>query len=110
VRDAVRESDTLIYAMGAWGTGKDSNYSDQEVLTVMARESGGGLVPMLPATPRAFAEKIVTDLRNRYLLGYSPTDPAKDGRYHRLEVKLSPPKGLPKLRAHWKTGYYAATQ
>jgi Ca-activated chloride channel family protein len=106
VRNAVRESDALIYCIGIWGSGMDSNYGDQEVLKVMAKESGGG---MMAGSPKEFAEKIVTDLRNRYLLGYSPTDPAKDGRYHRLEVKLSPPKGLPKLRVHWKTGYYAAT-
>jgi Ca-activated chloride channel homolog len=109
VRNAVRESDALIYSIGIWGAGKDSNYGDQDVLKVMARESGGGLF-LMNGSPKDFAEKIVTDLRNRYLLGYSPTDPAQDGRYHRVEVKLAPPKGLPKLRAHWKTGYYAPAQ
>jgi Ca-activated chloride channel homolog len=107
VRNAVRESDALIYSIGIWGSGLDSNYGDQEVLKAMAKESGGGL---MAGSPKDFAERIVTDLRNRYLLGYSPTEAAKDGRYHRLEVKVTPPRGLPKLRAHWKTGYYAATQ
>jgi hypothetical protein len=31
-------------------------------------------------------------------------------RGHLPEVKPEPPKGLPKVRAHWKAGYYAATQ
>jgi Ca-activated chloride channel homolog len=106
VRNAVRESDVLIYSIGIWGTKKDAAYGD--VLEVMAKASGGGL--FAAGTPKEFAEKIVTDLRNRYLLGYSPTDPAKDGRFHRLEVKVTPPKGLPKLRVHWKTGYYATAQ
>lgn len=106
-RDAVRESDTLIYALGRWGTAENSLFRFREVLRVLTQDSGGLLIN---GTPRQFAEKIVTDLRNRYLLGFSPTDATRDGRLHRLEVKLAPPNGLPQLRAHWKTGYYAATQ
>jgi Ca-activated chloride channel family protein len=110
VRNAIRETDTLIYAIGVFGTGAGSIYSDQEVLKTVTKESGGRLFPTNGMPISDFAEKIITDLRNRYVLGYSPTDPTKDGRYHHLEVKLAPPKGLPKLTAHWKTGYYAATE
>ena len=110
VASAIRETDTLIYAIGVFGNGMGSNYSDQEVLKTMTKESGGRLFPTMGMPIADFAEKIITDLRNRYVLGYAPTNAAKDGRYHRLEVKLAPPKGLPKLSAHWKTGYYAATE
>jgi Ca-activated chloride channel family protein len=107
VRNAIRETDTLIYAIGVFGNGMGSNYSDQQVLSTMTKESGGRLFPTMGMPIADFADKIITDLRNRYVLGYAPTNAAKDGRYHRLEVKLAPPKGLPKLSAHWKTGYYA---
>ena len=107
VRNLVRESDTLIYTMGRWGTAENSHYRDREVLKAVTHESGG---LAMNGTPNEFAEKVVTDLRNRYLLGFSPSDATTDGSYHRLEVKLAPPKGLPKLRAHWKTGYYAASR
>jgi hypothetical protein len=54
------------------------------------------------------AQKIGIELRNRYVLGYSPgAPPPRDGRYHRIVVKVNPPRGLPKLRAHWRLGYYA---
>jgi VWFA-related protein len=110
VKNAIRETDTLIYAIGVFGNGAGSNYSDQQVLKTMTQESGGRLFPTNGMPVADFADKIITDLRNRYVLGYAPTNPAKDGRYHRLDVKLAPPKGLPKLSAHWKTGYYAATE
>jgi VWFA-related protein len=110
VKNAIRETDTLIYAIGVFGNGAGSNYSDQQVLKTMTSESGGRLFPTMGMPIADFADKIITDLRNRYVLGYSPTNAAKDGRYHRLEVKLSPPKGLPKLSPHWKTGYYAPTE
>ena len=110
VVNATRETDTLIYAIGVFGTGAGSNYSDQEVLKSLTKATGGRMFPTNGLPIQDFADKIVTDLRNRYVLGYAPTNPAKDGRFHHVEIKLAPPKGLPKLSAHWKTGYYAPTE
>lgn len=110
VLNGIKESDVLIYAIGAFGNGAGSNYGDQVLLTDLTKTSGGRLFPLRGQPLRDFADKVIIDLRNRYVLGYQPTNPAKDGKYHRLEVKLAPPKGLGKLSAHWKTGYYAATQ
>ena len=60
---------------------------------------------------RAVASNWITiDLRNRYLLGYVPSDRERNGRYHLVEVKMVPPKGLPPVKAHWRTGYYAPTE
>jgi Ca-activated chloride channel family protein len=53
------------------------------------------------------AQKIAIELRNRYVLGYVPHDQKRDGHYHRIEVRVAPPRGLPKLVAHWRLGYYA---
>jgi hypothetical protein len=53
------------------------------------------------------AKKIGIELRNRYILGYSPENQVRDGKYHHVEVKVVPPRGLPKLQAHWRVGYNA---
>jgi Ca-activated chloride channel homolog len=53
------------------------------------------------------AAKIIIELRNRYVLGYTPTNAARDGQYRKVELKLKPPRGLPKLNAQWRRGYYA---
>lgn len=110
VMNIIKESDVLIYAIGAFGSGAGSNYSDQVLLRDLTKVSGGRLFPLRGQPLRDFADKVIIDLRNRYVLGFQPTNPAKDGKYHRLEVKLAPPRGLGRLSAHWKTGYYAATQ
>jgi Ca-activated chloride channel homolog len=110
VLTAIKESDVLIYGIGIFGNGAGSNYSDQTLMKDLTKLSGGRLYPLSGLPLKEFADKVVIDLRNRYMLGYSPTNPAKDGKYHRLEVKLVPPKGLPKISAHWKTGYYAPGQ
>jgi hypothetical protein len=56
------------------------------------------------------ARAISLELRNRYVLGFSPRNPQRDGRYHRLQVKIISPRGMPRLSAHWRTGYYAPMQ
>ena len=58
----------------------------------------------------ASIDRIGIDLRNRYILGYAPPNQVRDGRYHRVEVRLAPPRGLPKLRAHWRLGYFAPVE
>jgi Ca-activated chloride channel homolog len=110
VKNAIVESDVLIYAIGTFGNGMGSNYSDQVVLRNMTEQTGGRMFPGVGMSLGDFADKIVIDLRNRYMLGYNPSDAKRDGRYHHISVKLDPPRGLPKLQTHWRTGYYAPSE
>ena len=52
--------------------------------------------------------KIAVGLRNRYVLAFTPINQDRDGAYHRLQVELVPPHGLPPLRVHARSGYYGA--
>jgi Ca-activated chloride channel family protein len=110
VKNAIVESDVLIYAIGTFGNGMGSNYSDQVLLKNLTEQTGGRMFPAVGMQLQDFADKIVIDLRNRYMLGYTPADAARDGRYHHVTVKLDPPRGLPKLKVHWRTGYYAPSE
>jgi len=56
------------------------------------------------------ATKIGIELRNQYVLGYRPKKPVHDGKWHKIKVKLIPPKGLPPLHVYAKTGYYAPSE
>ena len=110
LKNYIQESDVLIYAIGTFGNGMGSNYSDQFVLRMMTEETGGRLFAAGRISLADFADKIVIDLRNRYMLGYMPKDATRDGRYHHITVKLASPRGLPKLQAHWRRGYYAPSR
>jgi Ca-activated chloride channel homolog len=110
VQDVVRESDVLIYAIGVFGGGTTPEEAyGPGLLGHIAESTGGRLYEAIPADLPDIARKIGVDLRNRYVLGYSPANQPRDGRYHRVEVRVVPPRGLPKLQAHWRTGYYAAS-
>jgi Ca-activated chloride channel family protein len=107
----VRESDVLIFTIGIFGSGEGAAYDRHSLLGQISDDSGGRVFPAAGMPLADFAQKIITDLRNRYVLGFSPKDKTRDGRYHRVEVKLVPPRGLPpKLNVHWRSGYYAPSQ
>ncbi|HLK64909.1 MAG TPA: VWA domain-containing protein [Bryobacteraceae bacterium] len=112
VRNLVRESDTLIYAIGIYEpfgarTRTPEESSGPGLLSDLAEQTGGRSFPADTSELPDIAAKIGVELRNRYVLGYTPTSNQRDGRYHRVQVKMVPPHGLPPLKAFWRLGYYA---
>lgn len=110
VKNALRETDTLIYAIGLFGSGAGSAYDGPVLMKGLVEQTGGRVFPQNGMRIADFADKIITDLRNRYVISYSPTNAARDGRLHRVEVKLVPPKGLPPLHVHWRTQYVSPAE
>jgi Ca-activated chloride channel family protein len=109
---AVREGDVLIYAIGIDSGNSDSNSRMQDVsgsafLREITKQSGGRLIEIqkLKQLPEA-ASRIGEWLHRQYVLGYAPNNSAHNGGYHRIQLKLSKPKGFPRLYAFWRLGYY----
>jgi Ca-activated chloride channel family protein len=109
LQNALRETDALLYAIGP---PPDSRSGDDNggLLKHLAELTGGRLIMIGGSDLADLAQKIIIDLRNRYVLSYSPQDTSRDGKYHAIQVQLIPPKGLGKLTVHYRTGYYAPTQ
>ena len=111
VRNAVKESDVQIYAIGI----VSSYYSDfaqgrsgRAVLEEMTEITGGkAYFPNSVYELEDICTKIAIELKNQYILGYSSTNPSKDGRWRKIKVKLNAPKGLPTLSVRAKSGYFA---
>jgi Ca-activated chloride channel homolog len=116
VRNLVRENDVLFYAIGIYEPYSSRGRTPEELagpglLNEFAEQTGGRHFPVEDAGELPdIAAKISVELRNRYVLGYSPTDKQRDGRYHHVQVKLAQPHGLPPLRAYWRLGYFAPTE
>jgi Ca-activated chloride channel family protein len=51
--------------------------------------------------------RIARDIRNQYVLGYYPSNRARDGRFRRVRVSIQSPRGYKKLTARHRPGYYA---
>lgn len=116
IRNLVRESDVQIYAIGIFEPVSSRGRTAEELsgpslLGEMAEQTGGRHFPVenLNDLPD-IAAKIGVELRSQYIIGYSPSNLQRDGKYRRVEVKLVQPRGLPPLRAYYRTGYYAPAQ
>jgi Ca-activated chloride channel family protein len=116
LRNAMRESDVQIYVIGIYEQVDLRDRTPEEehgpdLLAALARETGGRAfeVTNLADLPDV-AAKIGMELRNEYVLYYSPHNLARDGKYRRVQVKLVKKAGLPLLSPTFRTGYYAPAQ
>src|SRR2546427_12944111 len=113
IKSTVKEADLLMYAIGIY----DRYMSTPEeqlgpaLLSELTELTGGRAFTIdNPNDLADVATKIGIELRNQYVLGYRPKNPAHDGKWRKIKVKLIAPKGLPPLRVYAKTGYYAPSQ
>ncbi len=115
IKELVKEADVQIYAIGIYNVygarGTPEELAGPGLLTELAETTGGRqfAVDNINELPDV-AGKIGVELRNQYILGYSPQNLSKDGKWRKIKVKLNPPRGLPQLHVYAKTGYYAPTQ
>ena len=113
IKNLVREADVQVYAIGIFesiaGRGRTAEeLSGPGLLSDIAESTGGRHFPVenLNELPDV-AAKIGIELRNQYVLGYTPARQEKDGKYRKVQVKLQQPRGLPPLKAFYRLGYYA---
>jgi len=109
LRNQLKESDVITYAVGvAEGNAADLTLSGEEVLTDIAKVSGGKYFhPKTQEEMYDVFERIALELRHQYAIGYKPSNFTTDGKWHRLKVKVAPPVGLPRLFLRYRDGYYA---
>jgi VWFA-related protein len=91
--DAARRGDVVIYAVLSGGGGR--------IARTLADETGGGVLTAdaPDQLPGQFA-RVLSEFRQRYLLGYVPTGVARGG-WHRIDVRV---KGRA-LRVKARSGY-----
>ena len=110
IKKLVKEADVQIYAIGIYDPyfQTDEERRGPLLLTDITELTGGREFTVGdPEELADVATKISIELRNEYLIGYRPTSEPHDGKWHKVKVKLVPPKGLPQMQVHSKVGYYA---
>ena len=114
VKNAVKETDVVIFAVGTYD--RYANTQEErlgpELLQNVSAVTGGHAftldkVAELPRVTRA----IGTRLRHQYMLAYSPQSKQRDGKWHKISVRLRlPSKWKAFLRVDARTGYYAGAE
>ena len=111
LRRLLKESDVTLYGVGILSgsdAGSQMGMDGQGILDELASVSGGkAFFPRSNAEMDDIFEQIALELRHQYSIGYKPVNFSNDGRWHKIKVKVTPPRGLPRLFVRSKEGYYA---
>ena len=93
---------TSPYSGGSTLSALNSNFTTQETLVTLAGDTGGRAYLDSNDFSQVF-KGVQNDTANYYMLGYHSTNPARDGRYRRITVKLN----RSGLKMDYRRGYYA---
>jgi Ca-activated chloride channel family protein len=111
LRKLLKESDVTLYAVGILSgsdAGSALGMEGQGILDELSGVSGGkAFFPRSAAEMDDIFEQIALELRHQYSIGYRLEPFVNDGKWHRVKVKVQPPRGLPKLFVRSREGYYA---
>jgi VWFA-related protein len=111
----LKESKVTLYAIGLLeendqrgGLFKPAPSKKAKDALVQMAESTGGVAyfPKSVDEVEEICKQIAHDLRNRYTLGYTPTNQKFDGGYRKVDVQIQVPK-TSKITWRNKPGYYA---
>jgi VWFA-related protein len=106
--EAAQKSDSIVYVLlcadrGFYGM-QGAFYSGEGEMRKLTEATGGRVINVgnkFDKLRDAF-DQIAAELRSQYNIGYTPTNPAQDGSYRKLEIKS---KQNYKIQA--RAGYYA---
>ncbi|MBL8125626.1 MAG: VWA domain-containing protein [Pyrinomonadaceae bacterium] len=111
VKRLMKESDIVTYAVGILGGGDQTSalgVMGQSFLDELTSVTGGrSFYPAGDAEMDEIFERIALELRHQYSVGYTPPNFQPDGKWHKVKVKVKPPRGLPRLTVRSREGYYA---
>lgn len=81
---------------------RESFSAAQDTLTTIAEDTGGKAFFDVNEFAEVF-DKVIEDTSSYYLLGYSSTNPARDGRFRRIRVTMKQAG----YKLEFRSGYYA---
>ena len=107
VMTLLRGSDVTVYSIGFMANQPQSARGSQSMrMGQIATESGGeAFFPITMKEIETAYERIVTQVRSQYTIGYVSTNTAQDGRWRKVEIKIRRPD-LKNVRVQTRKGYF----
>jgi Ca-activated chloride channel family protein len=102
--DLLKASHATVYAIGLLDNSGTARLESRMKLQQIAETTGGtALFPSSVKELDAFYARILEEIRAQYQLGYASSNLATDGRWRRVEVKVT----RPGLKVRSRQGYFA---
>ncbi len=114
IDDAIQraiKADALIFAIGI-GDSYGYRGVDEGSLSKVAERTGGrAYFPRDESDLRAAFTQIERELREQYLVAYSPTNQKRDGSYRKVQIEIvNPELRTQNIRLNYRQGYFAKTE
>lgn len=106
--EKAHKSEVLIYAIGILGKEdqRDAKKAKRAIDALTRASGGASYYPNDLVEVEALAEQVAHDIRNQYVIGYSPINQNLDGTFRTIKVMAAGGK----LTVRTRTGYYATPE
>lgn len=103
--DASQHIGAILYAIGLLGSEQPASAARARIqLDELTRATGGrSWFPSDIAGIQRIAPDIAHEIRNQYVIGYTPSNTAEDGSYRKIRVDMD----VPGVTVRTRAGYYA---
>ena len=106
---AAQKADALVYAIGI-GDRYTFNVNEGSLRKIAEKTGGRAYFPHHARDLRDAFTQIQRDLREQYLVAYSPSNKARDGSYRKIDIQLvNPELKQQNLKLNYRAGYFAKT-
>ncbi len=106
--ESAQKADAFVYAIGIGDSYRGG--VDEGALRKIAERTGGrAYFPRSEQELREAFAQIQSDLREQYLLAYSPSNKARDGSYRDIKIEVVNPELRKSLKLNYRPGYFAKT-
>jgi VWFA-related protein len=107
--ERAQKADAFIYAIGI-GDRYVANVDEGSLRKIAEQTGGRAYFPRRESDLHDAFAQIQRDLREQYLVAYSPSNKTRDGSYRRIEIQLvNPALKQQNLKLNYRTGYFAKT-
>jgi Ca-activated chloride channel homolog len=113
VKSLVKEADLLVYSIGVFDSEfrTDEEQLGPELLEEISETTGASAYTLdNPTDLPTITRHISLELRNQYILAYSPDTFQRNGKWRKIKVRLALPRGAPELHVRARAGYYSRVQ
>jgi Ca-activated chloride channel family protein len=110
VKRKIRESNVLLYVIAIKKRGEPyaATFVGQDAVHELANVSGGRAYFIESREVNEVVDRIALELRQQYVIGFTPTKTAPGGKWNKVKIKVTPRNKEPKnLYVRSREGYFS---
>jgi Ca-activated chloride channel homolog len=108
--DRAIKTETLVFVIGIGDSFNHQGVDEGSIRKIAERTGGRAYVPRGEEDLRKAFDQIQRELREQYLVAYSPTNKKRDGSFRRLQIEVANPDlKRQNIKLTYRQGYFART-